>query len=60
MNKIVIIDSDKCIGCQACVEICPKKILYIKDSVCKVTDETQCDKLKGCEHVCPTAAIKIH
>ena len=60
MNKIVIIDSDKCIGGGACTEICPKKILYIQDNVCKVTDENKCDKSKGCENVCPTAAIKIH
>jgi Fe-S-cluster-containing hydrogenase component 2 len=25
-----------------------------------VTDETQCDKRKGCERICPTHAIKIH
>jgi Fe-S-cluster-containing hydrogenase component 2 len=25
-----------------------------------VTDETQCDKRRGCERICPTQAIKIH
>lgn len=62
MNKIVVIDETLCTGCGACVNLCPKKILYIdeKDNVCRVTDETQCDKLRGCERVCPVAAIKIH
>jgi len=60
MNKIVIIDSDKCIGCNACVEICPNKILYIEDDICKVADESRCDKSKGCEKICPTGAIKIY
>jgi NAD-dependent dihydropyrimidine dehydrogenase PreA subunit len=59
MNTIVKIDSDKCIGCGACVEICPNKILYIKDNVCQVSDEKKCDKSRGCERVCPTEAIKI-
>jgi NAD-dependent dihydropyrimidine dehydrogenase PreA subunit len=31
MNKIVIIDEELCIGCGACVSLCPKKILYIDD-----------------------------
>jgi len=62
MNKIVVIDETLCIGCGKCVEICPKKILYVDDAdnVCRVTDETQCDKLKGCERVCEYEAIKIH
>jgi len=56
----VIIDEKKCIGCNACVEICPKKILVLKNGVCVVLDESQCDKSKGCEQVCPTSAIIIH
>ncbi|PIY82606.1 MAG: hypothetical protein COX96_04935 [Candidatus Omnitrophica bacterium CG_4_10_14_0_2_um_filter_44_9] len=61
MNKIVIIDEDLCIVCGKCVELCPKKILYLDSASkkCKVTDETKCDKLRGCERVCPTKAIKI-
>jgi len=61
MNKIVIIDEELCIGCGACVSLCPKKILYIdeKSGRCKVNDETQCDRLRGCEKVCPVDALKI-
>ena len=61
MNKIVIIDESLCIGCAKCVELCPKKILYIdsKTKKCKVNDEAKCDKLRGCERVCSVKAIKI-
>ncbi len=61
MNKIVIIDEDVCIACGKCVELCPKKILYIDNATkkCKVSDENKCDKLAGCQRVCPTKAIKI-
>jgi NAD-dependent dihydropyrimidine dehydrogenase PreA subunit len=61
MNKIVIIDENLCTGCAKCVNLCPKKILYIDKATnkCKVTDETKCDKLRGCERVCPVKAIKI-
>ena len=61
MNKIVIIDESLCIGCAKCVELCPKKILYIDKSTqkCKVTNGTKCDKLRGCERICPVKAIKI-
>ena len=61
MNKIVIVDIASCIGCGECVKLCPKKILYIdkQSKKCKVTDERKCDRLRGCERVCPVKAIKI-
>ncbi|OGX55231.1 MAG: hypothetical protein A2447_04665 [Omnitrophica WOR_2 bacterium RIFOXYC2_FULL_38_12] len=62
MNKIVLIDEGLCIGCSECVSLCPKKILYIdkQGGKCKVTDESKCDKLSGCERVCPVQAIRIN
>jgi len=61
VNKIVLISEELCIGCGKCVELCPKEILYIDsaDGKCRITDETQCDKLAGCQRVCPTKAIVI-
>ena len=61
MNKIVLINEDLCIGCAKCVNLCPKKILYIDPDTkkCKVSDENKCDKRAGCQHVCPVKAIKI-
>jgi 2-oxoglutarate ferredoxin oxidoreductase subunit delta len=61
MNKIVLIDEELCIGCGMCVSMCPKQILYIdeKTNVCKVTDESQCDRLAGCVRACPVNALKI-
>lgn len=60
MNRIVVINEEKCTGCAKCVHLCPQ-ILYIdpESKTCKITDELKCDKLRGCERVCPANAIKI-
>lgn len=61
MSGIVNINEKLCIGCSKCVKLCPKKILYIdsESKKCKVSDESKCDKKKGCERVCPVKAITI-
>jgi NAD-dependent dihydropyrimidine dehydrogenase PreA subunit len=61
MNRVVRIDEAKCVGCGACVEMCPQRILFIdeKSGKCKVSDETKCDGRRGCEKVCPVNALKI-
>ena len=61
MNKEVTVDKNLCTGCGKCIKICPQKILYIDkvDKICKVNNEKKCDKLKGCEQICPTGAIDV-
>jgi len=61
MNKIVFIDEELCTGCGVCADICPKEILHLdkKTGKCRVTDETKCDELAGCEKNCPVKAIRI-
>ncbi len=60
MEKIVEINEELCTACGRCVKMCPTQILYIEDGTCKVSDESKCDRARGCEYVCPTNALKIN
>ena len=33
MSKTVIIETDECIGCEACVELCPEVFEFDKEAV---------------------------
>jgi Fe-S-cluster-containing dehydrogenase component len=61
MGNIVTINEELCIGCGVCAEMCPQKILVVDEASgkCKVTDETQCDRKRGCVESGPSEAIQI-
>ena len=45
--------SSKCTNCAKCVEICPKKVLAIKDGKVEVRDLLACNLCMDCVDVCP-------
>lgn len=67
-HEPTFIDSDKCIGCQACVNACPEKCI-VKPKVAlsvavPMVDCASCRHSLGkdcsvCEEICPAAAINM-
>lgn len=53
----VKINLDTCIGCGACVGVCPVEALSMNDEGKSVCDEGLCIDCGACVDVCPTAAI---
>ena len=56
MSKIIC-DHDKCTGCAACRDICPRNCITMcpdaLDSLYPVVDETQCVNCGLCQNTCP-------
>ena len=51
---MVSVDKEKCIGCGACVAVCPEGF-EMKDGKAKVNGDAQCSK--EAEAGCPVGAI---
>jgi nitroreductase/Pyruvate/2-oxoacid:ferredoxin oxidoreductase delta subunit len=54
----VMIDAEKCVGCEACLQVCPCETLTMRDGKAVVTGQESL----GCGHcaaVCPTEAIRV-
>ena len=54
----LIIDKNKCVGCEACISSCPFSALTIKENVA-VVDETTCTLCGACVKTCSFEAIAI-
>jgi len=54
----VVVDAAKCVGCEACLQVCPSETLAMIDGKAVVTGQESL----GCGHcaaVCPTEAIHV-
>ena len=52
------IDKEKCIGCEACVNVCPLGAISMKDDKA-VIDGSKCVDCGRCSQVCPQEAIYL-
>jgi ferredoxin len=51
------IDKEKCLRCGACVAVCPKLALELKEVI--INDSQKCIECGICEKMCPVRAIKV-
>ncbi|MDC0357248.1 4Fe-4S binding protein [Oligoflexia bacterium] len=65
MEKVVI-DKDRCKGCELCVAFCPRDCLEMSDELNaqgyhppRVTDAVSCTSCAMCANVCPEVALRI-
>ena len=55
---MIMIDTDLCEGCGACVEVCPEGAIYLVDGKAMV-DGILCRDCQACIAACPTEAISL-
>ncbi|MEG1751720.1 MAG: 4Fe-4S binding protein [Clostridia bacterium] len=55
----MMVDKKKCIGCGACIEICPVGAISFSDDGTALINEKKCVKCGSCSVTCPVSAITI-
>ncbi len=69
MGKItgkIIIDRERCKGCELCITVCPKGILAIDETINSygftpviLRNSGQCNACAQCAEICPDIAIEV-
>jgi len=58
MKNIPLFNKSKCMYCGACVGVCPKLALVLKETEV-VLDKDKCISCASCEKACPLGAIRM-
>ena len=53
-----VVDTEKCTGCESCVDACPVKAISMVDSKATISDE--CIDCGACVDECPLEAITMN
>jgi len=67
MTGKIVIDKERCKGCQLCISVCPKKLILLADDFNErgthfvVFDGSEeCTGCTMCGRICPDMAIEVY
>lgn len=53
------LDAQTCVGCGACVEVCPHQVFMVEGGKARLVDRDGCMECGACANNCPVAAIVV-
>lgn len=53
------LDADACIGCGACVQVCPHRVFTLQEKKARIADRNGCMECGACAVNCPVEAIGL-
>ncbi|MGW8271890.1 MAG: indolepyruvate ferredoxin oxidoreductase subunit alpha [Thermodesulfovibrionales bacterium] len=56
---MVVVNAEKCEGCEECVNICPQEVFEMGDGKSVPVNTAECVFCESCLGVCPTSVITI-
>jgi NAD-dependent dihydropyrimidine dehydrogenase PreA subunit len=54
-----VVDEDKCVGCEECVDVCPVEVFEMVDGKSSPVNAEECLGCESCVEVCEEGAITV-
>jgi len=54
-----VVDEEKCVGCEECVDVCPVEVFELRDGKSVVVNAEECLGCESCVEVCEVGAITV-
>lgn len=54
------LEADACIGCGACVDVCPHGVFLVRDGKAGIIGREYCMECGACARNCPASAITVN
>jgi NAD-dependent dihydropyrimidine dehydrogenase PreA subunit len=58
-GETLALDADACVGCGACVEVCPHAVFRLEGGKARVADRGGCMECGACARNCPAGALSV-
>ncbi len=59
LGSHVAVDEETCVGCGACIAVCPCDVLALEGGVAVVAQDDACIECGSCVDACPLEAITL-
>jgi len=59
MSFSVVVDADKCEGCEECVDVCPVEVFEMENDKSVPVNADECLGCESCVEVCEPGAITV-